>query len=112
MRDIFEQVLCDFDKRKYKLNALGIGTKYGLTNKYGIDIHEGEGLKFVRETNKGDVVILEESPLYTDQLYFVCIGSDDDKSKVKFKRHFKPYINFKTTEENIIRIYFLQIIYL
>ena len=82
MKDIFEKVLCDFDKRKYKLNALGIGTKYGLTNKYGVDVHEGEGLKFVRETDNGDVVILEESPIYKDQLYFVCIGYDDEKAKV------------------------------
>ena len=28
MKDIFEKTLCDFDRRKYKLNALGIGTKY------------------------------------------------------------------------------------
>ena len=107
MKDIFEKTLCDFDKRKYKLNALGIGTKYGITNKYGIDIHEGEGLKFVRETDNGDVVILEESPIYKDQLYFVCIGYDNDKEKVKFKRHFTPYINSKTSEDKYYKNIFL-----
>ena len=113
MRDIFEKTLCDFDKRKYKLNPLGIGTKYGLTNKYGRDVHEGEGVKFVKETDNGDVVILEESPIYKDQLYFVCIGIDDEKPKVKFKRHFTPYINAKMSEDKYYKnIFFTDHIFI
>ena len=92
MKDFFEKTIKKFDKKKYKLSELGIGNHYGITYKSGFSIHDGENPKFVIETSDNSLAILEDSPIYKDQLYFVSLSIDDNsKSKTNFTRHFIPY---------------------